>query len=461
MEKRALVIGVERYLEEEDLQGVVYAERDAKAVAAALENLGYEVTVLANERATAGRISSAVRQLAAAAGKRCELAFFFAGHASSCDGENYLLGYDTVTEDVAGTAASLRKVFLGLTGSQAKSVTFFLDCCLEGAELKELFHDERYAAFSACSEDETSLPSLAHQHGQWTHQLLRALRGDEPEILRDGVLLARPLQDFLASAVLREITLQRMDAGTQTPRRWGADDFPVADLTGAPGGKDGLSVSAIAMKRAMFERVESGAVKSLSGFVKGHVPPKFHNSWGENFVRQVAEPDVRREIEEVFAIIQGSKRYKSRQIKAGEGGVMTPDFFFSVEYAQDKDDPARYVLTRHLENFRNVALLDEGWFTDCFREKFDSITLALSGALDIGEVIDTAEDLEGASVSTDLAGTHCEIRFKAFAGRVIVRSDAITFDFGGLLPPKELFRRFELGMGSLSQINALATSLGS
>jgi len=459
MEKRALVIGVERYLEEKDLENVIYAEGDAKAMSEALGKLGFQVNLLTNERATTGRILSAVRQLATATGKGDELAIFFVGQSVSSEGENYLLGHDTVAEDVAGTAASLRKIFLCLTGSKAGRVILFLDCCLEDTELKELLDKERHLAFSACGRNEKSWPSISHRHRHWTYQLLAALRGDKPEILRNGTLLSGPLQDFLREAVPREMALQRADGRTQTPQMWGEDKFPVADLTKVLATKDGPAIAPLGLKQAMFERIEAGAIKSLSGFVKGQTLPKQSNSWGENFVRQAAEPDVRKEIEEMFAIIQGSKKYKTRELKAGNGGVMTPDFFFSVEYAQDKDDPARYVLTRHLENFRNVALLEEDWFTQCFREKFDSITLALSGPLDVEAVIDAAEDLEGATVSTDMEKSQCAIKLALFAGRIIVRPDAITFAFGGLLPPKELFRRFELGMRSLGQIDPVVTSL--
>ncbi|CAN5643708.1 hypothetical protein BH09VER1_BH09VER1_16220 [soil metagenome] len=478
-EKHALVIGVEEYLETDSFPLVSYAEKDAEAMAEALTALGYGVEVLLSARATKGRILGLTNQLASVGAECDSLAFFFAGHGAPYDGQNYLVSHDADANNIKGTAVLVREVFDSLAASKANRIMMFLDCChsglvspqgsrsfldsLDEEEMKNFLNDGQHCVtFSACARDEKSWPSVQFQHGHWTYQLLRALRGEEPTVLKDGMLLSDDLQNFLRVAVKRELSLQRTDGRTQTPKKWGEDDgtFLVADLRPILKARTSERKAVpVGMNEAVFEYIREGDVSDLTGFGKGHFAPKFCNSSGEAFVGRVAEPDVREEIEEVYDAIQRSGKYKSRDVKAGGGSILTPDFRFSVEYFQDSIDPARYVLNRHLRDVSDVKLLQEPWFARCFGNKFDAIAITANDSINLQSVIDLGEDAEGVEVWSDMDKSYCSITLESLDGSIHVEPDSVTFNFDNRLPPQELFSRYQAGMKALAEHEALMSAL--
>lgn len=249
MKKYALVVGVELYMEAKKISQVTYAQRDAEEMSAVLTELGYEVILLLNDHATKGRVLSKAKELANVGENGDQLLFFFAGHGLPYDGRNFLLCQDTLPDHVEETAVSVREVFERFSQSKARQRMMFLDCCHSGLteperarsfidtldenELrKELNDGEHCVTFSSCGKDEKSWPSNKFKHGHWTYQLLRALRGDVPAVLKGGLLLSGSLQDFLRTTVKKEVAMQS-HGKVQTPKKWGEEDgtFVVADIS--------------------------------------------------------------------------------------------------------------------------------------------------------------------------------------------------------------------------------------
>jgi len=129
-ERRALVIGNDRYAAIEPLKTAV---NDARAVAGRLAALGFAVTELTD----AGRreTNRALQEFTDAAGPRDTLLFFYAGHAVEIDGQNYLLPTDIPDPGPGGSdfiraeALALSGVLERLRGTEAELTIAFLDAC--------------------------------------------------------------------------------------------------------------------------------------------------------------------------------------------------------------------------------------------------------------------------------------------------------------------------------------------
>lgn len=87
--RHALVIGIDAYTHVEPLQKAV---NDARAMAAALEQVGFSVDLQINSAET--ELLTAISDLASRAGRGDEVVVFFAGHGIEVDGQNYLLPAD-------------------------------------------------------------------------------------------------------------------------------------------------------------------------------------------------------------------------------------------------------------------------------------------------------------------------------------------------------------------------------
>jgi len=479
MQKYALVVGVELYMEAKRIPQVTYAQRDAEEMSAVLKALGYEVVVLLlNDGATKGRVLSMAKELADVGAKGDQLLFFFAGHGLPYDGRNYLLCHDTFPNHVEETAVSIRELFDRFSQSKARQRMMFLDCChsglteSEGArsfidtldenELREQLNDgEHCVTFSSCGKDEKSWPSNEFKHGHWTYQLLRALRGDVPTVLKGGLLLSGNLQDFLRTTVKKEVAIQS-HGRVQTPKKWGEEDgtFIVADISPILATKERERETAFGeVKRAVFEFINSGDIKKLAGFKKHHTVPTEISFYTKNFVQGIAAPAIDEEVEEAFRAVSSSKKYADLDIRDRVSGITTPDFKYSVRYEQDEDDPSRYVFTRHLEDISDPCLLEEPWFREYFGNKFDAIELSFFKSQPIAKVIAQAEKIPGFDVSTDRYRSYCSIEHPDFDGHIYILPDSVTFQFNGFRPLEQLISGFNIGLKLLGRHEDIVRAL--
>ena len=123
----ALVVGNESYRNVAPLKN---ARSDAKAVAEALEGLGFEVTL--KQDLTLNALKSALREFRSRVGGGDEVIFYFSGHGVQFDGTNYLVPIDIVAESeaqVADDAVPLQRVLDDLRDQKARFSLAIVDAC--------------------------------------------------------------------------------------------------------------------------------------------------------------------------------------------------------------------------------------------------------------------------------------------------------------------------------------------
>jgi hypothetical protein len=128
--RRALVIGVDGYLNLESLQK---ARNDAQAVSNALVDLGFDVLTLYD--ASRREINSAVSTLAGQIEPGDEVLFYFAGHGIEVDGRNYLLPSDVPVVNygdesfLTGESIPAGRILDTFQRKGARTTVMVLDAC--------------------------------------------------------------------------------------------------------------------------------------------------------------------------------------------------------------------------------------------------------------------------------------------------------------------------------------------
>jgi len=463
-----LIFGVEKYTDG-GLDSVTYAERDATEMAKALNAVGYadaDVKVILNDKATRTTIEYEITELAQRVTQDDTILIFFAGHGYTYGGENFLVAHDSRRGNIPKTAVSLREMFEACAGSLSRQVMFFLDCCHSGMkvadegrdvlemmsheELKSYFAKAEFCAvFSSCDKGEKSYPSHDYKHGCWTYHLLRALRGEEPDVLdKAGHLRSTHLQDYLRSEVPKQVALRSSGARSQNPKMYGdvSGTFVIADLTSLLAKAEAdLKITTLGLKHTTLRGSNSGSVKELSGFIKskGHTIPKYHSSSTRNWIPNLAEGDLKIEMDRYFAAVLRTKLYDNQSLKydaPAEGGaaIRTPDFEFSITYSQSEEDPGEYEVVRELIRLNAPALLEEEWFNNLFDDVFDEAVFEFAGKIDVNAFIDRAEKIDKFHLRYGGERKECTIRMDGFNGAITVTQDSLIYEFYGASTPGEM-----------------------
>ena len=125
--RRALVIGNDNY---KSVTKLINAREDAKAIAASLQQVGYQVTLKTdlNER----EMKAVIRTFKSQVEGGDEVLFFYAGHGVQIGAANYLLPIDISgenAEQVKDEAIQLQRVLDDLTERKAKFSLAIIDAC--------------------------------------------------------------------------------------------------------------------------------------------------------------------------------------------------------------------------------------------------------------------------------------------------------------------------------------------
>jgi Caspase domain len=123
----ALVIGNDSYQNVATLQN---ARADARAIAAALKESGFEVTL--KQDLTQKAMKSALRDFKALVAGGDEVVFYFSGHGVQFGGSNYLVPIDITAESeaqVADDAIPLQRVLDDMTEQKARFSLAIIDAC--------------------------------------------------------------------------------------------------------------------------------------------------------------------------------------------------------------------------------------------------------------------------------------------------------------------------------------------
>ena len=125
----ALVIGNDNYQHAEVLRN---ARADARAVAAALQSLGFTVTL--EQDLTLQQMKVALRAFKARVAGGDEAVFYFSGHGVQFGGTNYLIPVDLLPqneEEVADDSVALQRVLDDLSEQKARFSLAIIDACRE------------------------------------------------------------------------------------------------------------------------------------------------------------------------------------------------------------------------------------------------------------------------------------------------------------------------------------------
>jgi Caspase domain len=181
-EKRvALIVGNGDY---SNVQRLANPPRDAEDIAAALQRLGYEVTLLID--ANLGQMRKAVSQFGEVAGNSETAVFFYAGHGIEAHGENWLIPTDAAIDtdnDARERAMSLKVVLQEVNKAQSLGLVI-LDACRDNP------FEIRAPAVSGAKSDE-------QRKGHQTRSVGKGLAPTEPT---GNVLIAFSARDGTVAA---------------------------------------------------------------------------------------------------------------------------------------------------------------------------------------------------------------------------------------------------------------------
>lgn len=222
--------------------------------------------------------------------------------------------------------------------------------------------------------------------------------------------------------------------------------------------------ASLSLKHITLRRTATDSIKRLSGFRGGHKVPDYRSQRTEEWVSELAEGDLRDEIETFFEGVKNSGVYKSRDIKYdspanGGASIRTPDFEFSISYSQSEQYPGQYEVRYELLRLNTPEILDTDWFNNLFRRVFDEAVFEFSGKVNVEKLIDRAEEIEDLSVDYDGNRSYCSIRFSGFEGEVTVTEDSLTYSFRRAETPKEMALQLQAAQGVLLSIPAMHKAL--
>lgn len=190
-------------------------------------------------------------------------------------------------------------------------------------------------------------------------------------------------------------------------------------------------------------------VKDLPGFRKTHRVPDRVDSASTRFLHELAAPDLKADIDAVFAALRAAFGYTRRQVKAaredGLAALRTPDFDYAVSASLDDRDAATLVLRREATRLRTTELLADRRFRAVFARSFQAISAEPAAPLDVEAWIDRVEGLgqPGLTLHYPADAAWCELEIAGFGGVVRVEPARFEVRTKGVLARLDLFETYE------------------
>ena len=231
---RALCIGIDTY--RSPINRLSCCVADATAIGSLLQDThgGDGVTILANDRATLGRIRGGLAALAA-----CDaddlVVVSFSGHGTP---DHTLVPFDADAGDIASSCMSLEEFAEHLDRIPSKNLVVFLDCCFSGgfggarafaptatremtedrSTLQAMVRGQGRVVLSASGPAEPALETTAFGHGLLSFHLLDGLQGAEG-LASSGLI---DVMELLRWTVTKVVESARLLNEVQTPTIYGS-----------------------------------------------------------------------------------------------------------------------------------------------------------------------------------------------------------------------------------------------
>jgi len=465
-----LAIGVERYRSPK-FKSVRYAEKDASDFRDAFIALGCaeeNFALLKSEDVTFATMNTRLKRVTRDAGKDDSLVIFFAGHGLYTAGRSYLICSDSDIHEIPTTAISLEEIFDYLRASQCTQCSLFIDACHSGVELdnnvrdtidhlsveelEAFFEEADYrVAFASCRADEKSYTSLQAQNGIWSHFLIKALRGEADEAVKDGHLTSASLQDYLAKNVPRRAKAENGAGASQHPQIFGrfSNTFRVADLRPLIAAReaDKKTETLATQDIRLLGGANGGSVKSLKGWRSGHQVPKNTEDYSLSFLAQIAKDDLQTELDQLFQGFMEAFDYEFDSMECGRegraGSIVTPDFTLDVEYTLREDYPSDYEVKYELHGIASSSIFDNEDFNSLLEAKFDVVTLTLEPPLIMRDWIRKLQKDKSLRVRVPSSGDKCTVSGPNISGSVAMSAREIRFELTGRQSPGETLQSFK------------------
>ncbi len=454
-----LAIAVEEYQnapKRPEIRRVRFARADAEAFVETIEQIygglaEVDANILIDSHASLSTIAADANYIISNLAPTDLFIFYYAGHGCQIEGSNRLTACDTNPLQLGDTTIDLdEEVIDRIKASECARALLFIDACAEAMralaigtrslifdlsddEIEEKLEGDDYmGVYLSCSDGEKSHSSDALGHGVFTWHLLRALRGEDSRALeRDRWMTDISLRDWLESEVPAYLTNVMTVRSRQRPRAIlnAPHTFRIRHIPPPPAPTaTTLADLGLRNSEAYLESVETGQIRSLTGFKRGfHRVPTDHNDAAVAWIGRLVEDQLQAELDDLFEAARETLGFKRRQgdvnLAGGEGGVDTPMFRYSVLADQDPDDHTDWRIRRRLE-------LRDGW-----EEQRDDIEEAIIG-LDLDRFVVTFEPrrssydevADALEALAEREGTFSERRSerKLFYSRGPI---SITFDF--------------------------------
>lgn len=193
-----------------------------------------------------------------------------------------------------------------------------------------------------------------------------------------------------------------------------------------------------------------GAIKTLSGFKKGHhTLPDVANAATSAFLAKICEAELAAEAEALFQAIRRALDYKRRDLSltrsAGLATLHAKDFEFEIAYALDDRSPENFEVTTTLTRLDDLELARTDSFDQVFAGKFSEIAFAFGKGARVEAVIDALESLEstdGLTVDYPSDYRECVIHVANVDAEVRCTSMALSLVFPRPSSPAELIDGF-------------------
>lgn len=221
----AIIIAIENYTtrEQNQVQKVKHARNDALKFKEMLiksmlvdEN---DIHMYVDEDALKSSLEYNFNGLFHSLDEDDRLVFYYVGHGFHNGTTNFLSTFDMHPLNIAETAVSLRKILMDpLLESKCENALIFIDACAQSFENDNIrrqitnIDDEEilvltndfpyYATFLSCQPGQSSYSCDVLNNGIWTYYLLKAMNGEDPEVLYENKYITDvSLMEYLSSHV--------------------------------------------------------------------------------------------------------------------------------------------------------------------------------------------------------------------------------------------------------------------
>jgi len=142
-----------------------------------------------------------------------------------------------------------------------------------------------------------------------------------------------------------------------------------------------------------------GAVKTLTGFQKGHhTVPSVATATTNAFLAKLCAAELTEQAETFFQQVRSGLGYKRRELSlsvASPGALLTAkDFTLEIAYALEAAEPSRFTVVQTMRELRSAELARRAEFAAIFAGLFSELSFALRKGVRVEAVIDLVESLD-------------------------------------------------------------------